>query len=129
MTEKKEEKTKTKPYQNKTWLQKNYPAKSAGKISREQKVSRAVILHYLRKFEIPITTRTSPKTGPAHLIKDANRSYRKKEWLKKQLESGLSMYKISVVCKVNFGNVKHYCEKFGLMTLVEAQRAKVKKKK
>ena len=128
MTEKKEEKTNTKPYQNKTWLQKNYPKRSAGQLAREQNVSRSVILYYLRKNGIKITTRVNPKTGPAHLVKDANRSYRKKKWLEEQLKSGLSMYKISIICKVGFGNIKHYCEKFKLMALVEAQRAKVKKK-
>lgn len=126
---KKKKKEQLKSYQTKAWLEKNYPKKSAGAIAKEQNVSRGVILRYLRKFDIPVTTRVSPKTGPAHFKEDANRSYRNKEWLKKQLDKGLTVNKIATDCKVGYMQVKHYCEKFGLLELVQQQRAKAKTEK
>jgi len=124
-------KVELKPYQIESELRKLYQQqhKSAGQISRDFGVGRGTILRYLKKFDIPITTRTSPKTGPSHLIKNADRSYRKKQWLEKQLKSGLSMFKIATLCRVRFSNVKYYTEKYGLLELAQQQRTKAKTKK
>lgn len=114
------------PYQDEEKLKEMYPKMTAGEISRKFNVSRSVVLYYLKKFGIKITTRVSPHTGPKFFKKDANRSYRKKKWLEAQLEEGLSMYKISVICKVGFGNIRRYVDKFNLGHLVEEQRTKAK---
>lgn len=129
VTKKEKPEVELKPYQDKGQLEQMYPKMTAGEISRKFNVSRAVILHYLRKHGIEITTRVSPKTGPKFFKENANRSYQKKKWLKAQLEKGLSIYKISVICKVGFANIKRYVEKFGLMPLVVEQRAKAKAEK
>ena len=84
-------------------------------------VKRHNVLFYLHKFNIPIWSRKE-KEG-------LNRSYRKKEWLEQQLKSGLSIHKIALSCGVGFMQVKNYCFKYGLMSLVEQQREKAKVKK
>ena len=116
-------KVELKPYQKKEWLQKNYPAKSAGQLAREQGVSRAAVLHQLRKHEIKITTRTSPKAGKRR--DDVDRSYHKKQFLEKKLKEGLSIYKIATKCNCSFLQVKNFVEKHGLTKL--AQEMKIKK--
>lgn len=84
-------------------------------------VTRGNILFYLHKHGIPIWSRKE-KEG-------LNRSYRKKEWLEQQLKSGLSIHKIALSCGVGYMQVKNYCFKYGLMSLVEQQREKAKVKK
>jgi hypothetical protein len=58
---------------------------SAGQIAKMFNVSRAAVLFQMRKHNIPITTR---KTAP----KDADKRYREKAWLTKQLKSGKSIF-------------------------------------
>lgn len=84
-------------------------------------VKRHNVLFYLHKYNIPIWSRKE-KEG-------LNRSYRKKQWLEKQLKSGLSIHKIALSCGVGYMQVKNYCFKYGLISLVEQQRAKAKIKK
>jgi len=120
-TEKVEEKKiELKPYQIESELKKMYPKMSAGEISRKFNVSRSIILHYLRKFEIAIVTRTSPRSGQRR--DDIDRSYHKKQFLKKCFEKGLSIYAISNMCGCAYGQVKHMVEKHGLTEL--AKKAK-----
>ncbi len=127
MTEKKAapKKKEVKEYQKKEWLQKNYPAKSAGQLAREQGVSRAAILHQLRKHEIKISTRTSPKAGKRRT--DVDRSYHEKQYLEKQLKDGLTIHKIATICNCSFMQVKHFVIKHGLTEMAEKNR-KLKKK-
>ena len=113
-------KKELKPYQKKEWLLINYPAKSAGQIAREQGVSRAAVLHQLRKHEIKITTRTSPKAGQRR--DDVDRSYHKKSFLEKKLKAGLSIHKIATECNCSFMQVKHMVEKHGLTQLAKSMK-------
>ena len=111
-------KKEVKEYQKKEWLQKEYPKKSAGQIAREQGVSRAAVLHQLRKHEIKISTRTSPKAGKRR--DDVDRSFHKKPFLEKKLKEGLSIYKIATECNCSFMQVKHMVEKHGLIQLAKS---------
>jgi len=119
--EKVEEKKQLKPYQIESELKRMYPKMSAGEISRKFDVSRGVVLYYLRKFEIPISTRTSPRSGQRR--DDIDRSYHKKQFLKKCFEKGLSIYAISEMCSCTYGQVRHMVEKHGLIEL--AKKAKI----
>lgn len=117
-------KVELKDYQKKEWLVKNYPSKSAGAIAREQGVSRASILNQLRKHGIKIVTRTSPKTGPAHLKKSVDRSFHDKKFLIEKMNKGLGVSKIASLCGTSFGQVKHFILKHDLMAAVEGLREK-----
>lgn len=130
MTEKKKkvEKKQLKDYQNETKLKEMYPKMSAGAIARKYGISRGSVLAQLRKFKIKITTRISPKTGPKFFKVDVDRSFHKKEFLKKCLGEGLSIYKIALMCKTNYMQVHHFVLKHSLMPLVKAQRVNAKQK-
>lgn len=116
-----------KPYQKKEVLMKLYPKESAGSIARKYGVSRGAVLAQLRKHEIKIVTRTSPKTGPAHFKKDIDRSFHEKAFLEKKLKEGLSPFKIATITKATHGQVMHFIKKHDLMELVEKQRELKKK--
>lgn len=113
-----------KPYQQKAFLEKNYPAKSAGQIAREQNVSRAAVLAQLRKHRIKISTRTSNKTGLANFKKDVDRSFHKKEFLEAKLKNGLNVYQIAILCGTTHGQVTYFIKKHDLMATVEGMRTK-----
>jgi len=117
-----EKKIELKPYQIESELKKMYPKMSAGQIAKKYGVSRGVILNKLKKFKIKITTRTSPVTGPKHFKKEIDRSFHEKAFLKKKLESGLSVYKISVLTKATYGQVMYFIKKYDLLSLVQEQR-------
>ncbi|MFX1532804.1 MAG: hypothetical protein ACFFDI_01070 [Promethearchaeota archaeon] len=89
-------------------------------IANEFGVKRHNVLFYLHKFNIPIWSKKKER-------KDANRSYRDEKWLKEQIQSGLSIHKIALSCNVSFMQIKNYCVKYGLINLVEQQRAQKKK--
>ena len=63
MIEKTEVKKVLKKYQDPIWLKDNYGSgegkMSAGAIAREFEVTRSVVLYFLKKHAIKITTRTS----------------------------------------------------------------------
>lgn len=124
MTEKKKtekkaapKKKELKPYQDEVQLRELYLKKkmTAMDIANKFGVKRYNVLFYIHKFNIPIWSRKKEK-------KDANRSYRKKEWLKEQLESGRSIHKIAMICKVSYMQVKNFVIKHDLFALVERQR-------
>ena len=94
---------------------------SAGQIAKMFNVSRAAVLFQMRKHDIPITTR---KTAS----KDADKRYRDKTWLAKQLKSGKSIFQIAKDCKVSYSSVRLPAIKFGLGTEIEEGR-KVRKQK
>ncbi|GAH51335.1 unnamed protein product [marine sediment metagenome] len=118
-------KKEVKEYQKKEVLTKLYPKMSAGAISRKYGVTRGSILSQLRKHEIKITTKTSPKVGQHR--DDINRSYHKKEYLEKQLKSGKTIHGIAMACNTSFGQVKHMVEKHGLVEVAEKQKQLKKK--
>ena len=113
-------KKEVKEYQKKEVLMKLYPKESAGAIARKYGVSRASILHQLRKHEIKITTRTSPKAGKRR--DDVDRSYHKKPFLEKKLKAGLRIYKIATECNCSFMQVRHFVEKHGLTQLAKSMK-------
>lgn len=113
-----------KPYQDEKQLRKMYPKMTAGEISRKFNVSRSVILYYIKKFGIKITTRTSPKSGQRRSYVD--RSFHKKGYLEKQLRAGKTIYKIATECNCAFGQVKHMVEKHSLIELAKEVKAKKK---
>jgi len=110
-------KKELKPYQDEKQLRKMYLEEkmTAMDVANKFGVKRGNVLFYIHKFNIPIWSRKKEK-------KDANRSYRKKEWLEKQLKSGLSIHKIAMICKVSFMQVKNFVIKYDLVALVEKQR-------
>jgi len=95
---------------------------SAGQIAKMFNVSRAAVLFQMRKHNIPITTR---KTAS----KDADKRYRDKEWLAKQLKSGKSIFQIAKDCKVSYSSVRLPAIKFGLASEIEEGRKIQKQKK
>jgi hypothetical protein len=110
MSEKKGKKKSTpKPFQDEKWLRENYGEgkMTAGEIARAHKVSRAAVLHYLKKFKIPITTRRSLKAG-------AQTDFRKDSWLKKKIEEGLSVYKIAKMQGTTYTTISNRVHKLGL---------------
>lgn len=114
-----------KPYQDEKQLREMYlkNKQSAGQIARANGVSRSSVLHHLRKFKIPLWSRTSPKAGKRRT--DVDRSFHKKPFLEKKLKEGLSIYKIATECNCSFMQVKNMVEKHGLTKL--AQEMKIKK--
>lgn len=136
MTEKKKTKkkptkaTKKKPekeiksYQIESELKKMYPKMSAGEIARKYGVSRGVILNQLKKFNIKIVTRTSPKAGQRR--SDIDRSFHKKEYLEKQLKEGLTIHAIAKECGCGYMQVFYMIEKHGLTKLAQEMKAKKK---
>jgi len=120
--------TEIKEYQRKEVLMKLYPSESAGSIARKFDVSRAAVLNQLRKHEIKITTRTSPKTGPGHFKKDVDRSFHDKKFLIEKMKNGLGVSKIAALCGTTHGQVLHFIKKHDLMPMVEEMRAKAKAK-
>lgn len=109
-------------YKDEKKLREMYPKMSAGAIAKRFDVSRGVILYFLRKHDIKITTRTSPKSGQRR--DDIDRSYHKKEYLEKQLRAGKTIYKIATECNCAFGQVKHMVEKYGLIELAKEVKTK-----
>ncbi len=72
---------------------------SAGAIARQFGVSRAVVLHHMRKCGIKITTRKTAKPG-------AKSDYKKPTWLRKALEAGQSVYQIAKDQGVSYTSVR-----------------------
>lgn len=121
-TKKKEKKLL--PFQDEAQLREMYLKQkmTAMDIATKFAVKRHNVLFYLHKYNIPIWSKKKER-------KDANRSYRDEKWLKEQIQSGLSIHKIALSCNVSFMQIKNYCVKYGLMNLVEQQRAIAKAKK
>ena len=88
---------------------------SAGQIAKMFNVSRAAVLFQMRKHDIPITTRKIAS-------KDADKRYREKTWLAKQLKSGKSIFQIEQDCKVSYSSVRLPAIKFGLASEIEEGR-------
>lgn len=122
-----EKKRQLKPYQIESELRKMYPKMSAGAIARKYGVSRGAILNQLKKFNIKITTRTSPKSGQRRT--DVNRSFHKKAYLTKQLKEGLTIHAIAKECGCGYMQVFHMVEKHDLVKLAQEMKAKKKVQK
>lgn len=118
-----------KPYQDEKQLREMYlkNKQTAGQIARANGVSRSSVLHHLRKFKIPLWSRTSPKAGKRR--DDVDRSFHKKQFLEKKLKEGLSIYRIATECNCSFMQVRHMVEKHGLLELAQQMKAKKEVKK
>ena len=91
---------------------------SAGEIARQYGVSRAVILHHMKRNNIKITTRKTTKPG-------AKSDYKKPTWLRKALEAGQSVYAIAKDQGVSYGTVRMQALK--LSPVVNGNKATPKK--
>jgi len=116
---------KEKPFQSKEWLKNNYGEgkgrMTAGEISRKFGVTRTAVLHYIKKYKIPITTRRA-------LSKNAKKDFQNPEWLKRAIESGRSIYSIAQEQKTTYGTIASRVSKLALSDAAPAPKKPAAKK-
>ena len=96
---------------------------SAGEIARKFDVSRGVILHFLKKFDVDVSKTRKTKSA------DAKEDYKNKTWLTNQLKKGISIFAIAKDQKVTYATVMNQTRKLVDAHVVEAGRELRKKQK
>ena len=119
-----------KPEQGKAYQQKDIivpmyqkDGMSAGEIARKFDVSRGVILHFLKKYDVDVSKTRKTKSA------DAKEDYKNKTWLTNQLKKGISIFQIAKDCKVTYATVMNQTRKLVDAHVVEAGRELRKKQK
>ena len=95
---------------------------SAGEIARKFDVSRGVILHFLKKFDVDVSKSRKVKSP------NAKEDYKKKTWLTNQLKKGISIFAIAKDCKVSYATAHNQAMKLVDARVIEEGR-KVRKQK